>query len=129
MKNVAAKHAFEDGCDYIVWHDIDMIPEDGTDYSFPSETPIHIATHISQMNYELKYAGHRAAALPLAVYNIIHYMRSCLRNYSGLVGTPQRLNHNSSKIRVNFRAVLNSLDLLYVYTITLDQMVYTETQS
>jgi len=21
-KNIAAKHAFEDGCDYIVWHDI-----------------------------------------------------------------------------------------------------------
>ena len=42
-KNVAAKHAFEDGCDYIVWHDIDMIPEEGTDYSFPEKTPIHIA--------------------------------------------------------------------------------------
>ena len=26
MKNIAAKVAFEDGCDYIVWHDIDMIP-------------------------------------------------------------------------------------------------------
>ena len=24
-----AKQAFEDGCDYIVWHDIDMIPEEG----------------------------------------------------------------------------------------------------
>ena len=23
-KNIAAKHAFEDGCDYVVWHDIDM---------------------------------------------------------------------------------------------------------
>jgi hypothetical protein len=34
MKNIAAKHAFEDGCDYIVWHDIDMVPEDDTcDYS------------------------------------------------------------------------------------------------
>ena len=37
MKNIAAKHAFEDGCDYIVWHDIDMIPEEGTDYSFPEK--------------------------------------------------------------------------------------------
>ena len=63
MKNVAAKHAFEDGCDYIVWHDIDMIPEDGTDYSFPSETPIHIATHISQMNYELKYQEYFGGAV------------------------------------------------------------------
>ena len=57
MKNVAAKHAFEDGCDYIVWHDIDMIPEEdgGADYSFPEKTPIHIATSISQMDYNLKY--------------------------------------------------------------------------
>ena len=36
------KHVFEDGCDYIVWHDIDMIPEKGCDYSFPKEHPIHI---------------------------------------------------------------------------------------
>ena len=56
-KNIAAKHAFEDGCDYIVWHDIDMIPEEdgGADYSFPIEGPRHIATKISQMDYQLKY--------------------------------------------------------------------------
>ena len=54
-KNIAAKHAFEDGCDYIVWHDIDMIPEEGADYSYPTNNPRHIATQISQMNYELKY--------------------------------------------------------------------------
>ena len=56
-KNIAAKHAFEEGCDYIVWHDIDMIPVEGggADYSFPSEGPRHIATKISQMNWQLKY--------------------------------------------------------------------------
>lgn len=54
-KNIAAKHAFEEGCDYIVWHDIDMIPEKGADYSFPEKGPTHIATRISQMDYELKY--------------------------------------------------------------------------
>ena len=54
-KNIAAKHAFEDGCDYIVWHDIDMIPEEGCDYSFPEKHPRHIATQISQMGYKLKY--------------------------------------------------------------------------
>ena len=56
-KNIAAKHAFEEGCDYIVWHDIDMIPEEGggADYSFPEEHPRHIATKISQMDYKLKY--------------------------------------------------------------------------
>ena len=56
-KNIGAKHAFEDGCDYIVWHDIDMIPEEGggCDYSYPENAPRHIATQISQMDYELKY--------------------------------------------------------------------------
>lgn len=54
-KNIAAKHAFEDGCDYIVWHDIDMIPEEGADYSYPKNAPRHIATRISQMDYQLKY--------------------------------------------------------------------------
>ena len=62
-KNVAAKHAFEDGCDYIVWHDIDMIPEDGCDYSYPSKTPIHIATNISQMQYKLKYQEYFGGAV------------------------------------------------------------------
>lgn len=63
MKNIAAKHAFEDGCDYIVWHDIDMIPEEGCDYSFPAETPIHIATNISQMDYKLKYEEYFGGAV------------------------------------------------------------------
>ena len=54
-KNIAAKHAIEDGCDYVVFHDIDMIPEDGADYSYPTEGPRHIATQISQMDYQLKY--------------------------------------------------------------------------
>ena len=56
-KNIAAKHAIEDGCDYVVFHDIDMIPEEGggADYSFPTEGPRHIATQISQMDYQLKY--------------------------------------------------------------------------
>ena len=54
-KNIAAKHAIEDGCDYVVFHDIDMIPEEGSDYSYPTEGPRHIATKISQMGYKLKY--------------------------------------------------------------------------
>lgn len=56
-KNIAAKHAIEEGCDYIVWHDIDMIPEEGggADYSYPEGAPRHIATQISQMDYQLKY--------------------------------------------------------------------------
>ena len=63
MKNIAAKHAFEDGCDYIVWHDIDMVTEDGCDYSYPTENPRHIATQISQMDYELKYEEYFGGAI------------------------------------------------------------------
>ena len=64
-KNIAAKHAFEDGCDYIVWHDIDMIPDEngGADYSFPKDNPRHIATQISQMNYQLKYEEYFGGAI------------------------------------------------------------------
>ena len=28
-KNIAAEWAFKEGCDYVVYHDIDMIPEEG----------------------------------------------------------------------------------------------------
>lgn len=56
MKNIAAKHAFEDGCDYIAWHDVDMIPSDNTaDYSYPEKYPIHIATNLSKFNNGMRY--------------------------------------------------------------------------
>lgn len=56
MKNIAAYHAFEDGCDYIAWHDVDMVPNsDDCDYSYPSEYPIHIATKLSKYEYKLGY--------------------------------------------------------------------------
>jgi len=62
-KNIAAKFAFDEGCDYIVWHDIDMIPERGVDYSFPDKYPVHIATRISQMDYKLKYEEYFGGAV------------------------------------------------------------------
>ena len=56
MKNIAAKHAFDDGCDYIVWHDIDMIPlNDECDYSYPTDNPKHIAVNLSKYDYTLAY--------------------------------------------------------------------------
>ena len=55
MKNVAAQIAFEDGCDYIAWHDVDMLPHEEADYSYPEETPIHIATKLSKYGYNLGY--------------------------------------------------------------------------
>lgn len=60
MKNIAAHYAFEDGCDYIAWHDVDMLTYDengyvGGDYSYPDENPIHIATKLSKYSYGLGY--------------------------------------------------------------------------
>jgi hypothetical protein len=56
MKNIAAQYAFNDGCDYIAWHDVDMVPlETYCDYSYPEENPIHIATKLSKYNYGLGY--------------------------------------------------------------------------
>ena len=56
MKNIAAKHAFEDGCDYVAFHDVDMLPEnDNCDYSYPYEYPTHIATRLSKYKYKTNY--------------------------------------------------------------------------
>jgi len=64
MKNIAADMAFKDGCDYIVWHDIDMIPEDDScDYSFNPENPKHLAVRISQTDYNLKYEEYFGGAV------------------------------------------------------------------
>jgi hypothetical protein len=59
MKNIAAHYAFEDGCDYVAWHDVDMLSEDKDnlicDYSYPTEYPVHIATRLSKYSYGLGY--------------------------------------------------------------------------
>ena len=55
MKNIAAKMAFEDGCDYIAWHDVDMLPQEDADYSYPENHPIHIATKLSKYDYKIGY--------------------------------------------------------------------------
>jgi len=59
MKNIAAHYAFQEGCDYIAWHDVDMLSEDRDgficDYSYPNLNPIHIATKLSKYNYGLGY--------------------------------------------------------------------------
>lgn len=55
MKNIAAHIALNDGCDYVAWHDVDMIPNNECDYSYPNENPTHIATKLSKYNYGLGY--------------------------------------------------------------------------
>ena len=53
-KNVAFLAAKEDGCDYVAFHDVDMLPTDDVDYSYPGETPKQIATYLSQWDYTLR---------------------------------------------------------------------------
>lgn len=55
MKNIAAHYAFEDGCDYVAWHDVDMLAHEDADYSYPTDTPMHIATKLSKYGYNLGY--------------------------------------------------------------------------
>ena len=53
LLNVGYKYAIENGCDYFVFHDVDMLPED-VDYSY-SEKPLHLATHLQEHDYETTF--------------------------------------------------------------------------
>jgi len=56
MKNIAAEKAIQDGCDYVAFHDVDMLPHDETcDYSYPDKTPLHIATKLSKYSWSMGY--------------------------------------------------------------------------
>lgn len=54
MKNIAAQQALNDGCDYVAFHDVDMLVIDA-DYSYPDDKPIHISTKLSKYNYNMGY--------------------------------------------------------------------------
>tara|TARA_B110000459_G_scaffold158986_1_gene174342 strand:+ start:4190 stop:5533 length:1344 start_codon:yes stop_codon:yes gene_type:complete len=53
LLNVGYKYAIEAGCDYFVFHDVDMLPED-VDYSY-SDKPLHLATHLQEHDYETTF--------------------------------------------------------------------------
>ena len=53
LLNVGYKYAIEGGCDYFVFHDVDMLPED-VDYSY-SDKPLHLATHLQEHDYETTF--------------------------------------------------------------------------
>ena len=44
LLNIGFKYAKQDGCNYVVFHDIDMLPID-VDYSY-SEIPLHLSKSI-----------------------------------------------------------------------------------
>ena len=52
LLNIGFKHAKEMGCDYVVFHDVDMLPID-VDYSY-SEIPLHLATNFSTLSSKQK---------------------------------------------------------------------------
>ena len=53
LLNVGYKHALDKGCDYFVFHDVDMLPED-VDYSY-TDKPLHLATHLQEHDYETTF--------------------------------------------------------------------------
>ena len=54
-KNVAYDIAQKEGFDYFCFHDIDMLPEDDScDYTYPNNVE-HLAVHVKQFDYGLKY--------------------------------------------------------------------------
>jgi hypothetical protein len=53
LLNAGYKYALEKGCDYFVFHDVDMLPED-VDYSY-SDKPLHLATHLQEHDYETTF--------------------------------------------------------------------------
>ena len=62
-KNVAYDVAQKEGYDYFCFHDIDMVPEDDTcDYSYPDKVE-HLAVHVSQFDYGIKYMEYFGGAI------------------------------------------------------------------
>lgn len=53
LLNVGFKSACDKGCDYFVFHDVDMLPEN-VDYSY-SDKPLHLATHLQEHDYETTF--------------------------------------------------------------------------
>ena len=52
LLNIGFKHAKELGCDYVVFHDVDMLPVD-VDYSY-SDKPLHLATNFTTLSSKEK---------------------------------------------------------------------------
>ena len=62
-KNVAYDVAQKEGYDYFCFHDIDMLPEDDScDYSYPKNVE-HLAVHVAQFDYGLKYQEYFGGAI------------------------------------------------------------------
>ena len=53
LLNAGYKYALDKGCDYFVFHDVDMLPDD-VDYSY-SNKPLHLATHLQENDYETTF--------------------------------------------------------------------------
>ena len=56
LLNIGAKIAMKEGCDYFAFHDVDMLPQKGVDYSF-SDVPTHLSTELDGDVPFLDYFG------------------------------------------------------------------------
>lgn len=74
LLNIGFKYAEEIGCDYVVFHDVDMLPID-VDYSF-SEIPLHLATgfepnqHMNRTLFDTYFGG--VTLFPVKEFNKIN---------------------------------------------------------
>ena len=56
LLNIGAKIAIKEGFDYLALHDVDMLPLNGVDYSYP-DTPIHLVSKLNKEEPFLDYFG------------------------------------------------------------------------
>lgn len=74
LLNIGFKYAEERGCDYVVFHDVDMIPVD-VDYSY-SKVPLHLATgfvknrDFERIIFDTYFGG--VTLFPVRVFNRIN---------------------------------------------------------
>ena len=52
LLNIGYKIAISHGCDYVSFHDVDMLPEEAN-YLYPTK-PTHLASQLSNYNYGKK---------------------------------------------------------------------------
>lgn len=63
----------EAGCkyDYAVYHDVDMLAEEGADYSYP-DVPTHLATMCSQFDYMMPFDDYFGGVIAVNTIDMVH---------------------------------------------------------
>jgi hypothetical protein len=83
LLNIGFKYALEHKCDYVVFHDIDMIPSE-VDYSY-SDKPLHLSTNFEYENDE-KEASESGPSVQIHSTN--GSLNCCFQATQGLTSLP-----------------------------------------